>query len=49
MTEAGISVPEDLQEYATVYYSENENPSRDLTDEQNGWKTAEEVTNWEHS
>ena len=48
MTEAGISVPEDLQEYATVYYSENENPDRDLSNEANGWKTAGEVTNWDN-
>ena len=48
MTEAGIQIPEELQQYATVYYSENENPDRDLTDEQNGWKTAEEVTDWDN-
>ena len=48
MTNAGIIVPEELQQYATVYYSENENPSRDLKDGQNGWKRAEEVTNWDN-
>ena len=48
MISTGIVVPEELQQYATVYYSEKENPSRDLTDEQNGWKTAEEVTNWDN-
>ncbi len=48
MTEAGITVPEGLQQYATVYYSENENPTNDLNDEANGWKTAEEVTNWDN-
>ena len=48
MKDTGITVPEDLQQYATLYYSENENPDRDLTNEQNGWKTAEEVTNWDN-
>ena len=44
MTNAGITVPEELQQYATVYYSENENTDRDLSKAENGWKTAEEVT-----
>ena len=48
MTDAGITVPEELQEYATVYYSENTNPSNDLSDTSNGWVTAEEVTNWDN-
>ena len=37
MLEGGITVPAELQDYVTVYYSENENPTRDLTDPQNGW------------
>ena len=48
MTDTGIVVPDDLKQYATVYYSENENPDRDLNKEENGWKTAEEVTNWDN-
>ena len=48
MTNAGIELPEELKEIATVYYSENENPSRDLNDSANSWKTAEEVTNWDN-
>ena len=48
MKDTGIIVPEELQQYATVYYSENENPDRDLSKAENGWKTAEEVTNWDN-
>ena len=48
MKDTGIIVPEELQQYATVYYSENENPDRDLNKAENGWKTVEEVTNWDN-
>ncbi len=48
MTNAGIQIPEGLQQYATVYYSENENPDRDLTKAENGWKTANQITNWDN-
>lgn len=48
MTNAGIELPEELKEIATVYYSENENPSKDLNDSANGWKPAEEVANWDN-
>ena len=48
MTNAGIELPEELKEIATVYYSENENPSSDLNDSANDWKPAEEVTNWDN-
>ena len=48
MIEAGITVPEKLQQYVTVYYSENENPDRDLSKSENGWKTADEITNWDN-
>ena len=48
MTETGIQVPQDLQQYVTVYYSENENPTQDLNEQSNNWKTAEEVENWDN-
>ena len=48
MTNAGIEVPEELQQYVTLYYSENENPDRDIAKEENGWKTAEQVENWDN-
>ena len=47
MQDTGIEVPEELQAYVTVYYSENENPTQDLETEENGWKTADEVANWD--
>lgn len=37
MTNSGITLPTELQGIATVYYSENENPTKDLTDTNNGW------------
>ena len=48
MTEAGITVPQDLQQYVTVYYSENGEADNDITKAENGWKTAEQVTNWDN-
>lgn len=37
MTATGIAIPTSLQGIATVYYSEKENPNKDLTDSTNGW------------
>ena len=48
MTDAGIEVPEALQGKVTVYYSENETPDKDLSNTENGWKTAEKITNWDN-
>ncbi len=41
-----INVPDGLQEYATIYYSTNENASKDIDNEENGWKSVEEITDW---
>lgn len=46
MKSSGIEIPNDLIEYATIYYSENENPSRDIDNSSNGWKRTEDVTDW---
>ena len=48
MTSEGIELPEELQEIAKVYYSDNENPDKDLDNAENNWKTAEEVENWDN-
>ncbi len=48
MKDTGIEVPAELQQYVTVYYSENEKPNRDLSKAENGWKTADQVTNWDN-
>ena len=48
MTNAGIEVPEALQGKVVVYYSENETPDKDLSNAENGWKTAENITNWDN-
>lgn len=46
MSNTGIKVPEELKDYVTIYYSTEEKPTNDLTNEANKWKKAEEVTNW---
>ena len=48
MAEIGIEVPEELKQYVTVYYSENENPTKDISEQENGWKIAEQVANWDN-
>ena len=48
MVNTGIQVPQELQQYATVYYSENENPTQDINEQSNNWKTADQVTNWDN-
>ena len=42
----GIEVPVELKDKVTIYYSENENPNRNLEDETNGWTLKENVTDW---
>ena len=46
ITNNGINVPEVLKEQAIVYYSENENPTKDIENENNNWKLAEDVEDW---
>ena len=46
MQNGGISIPQELQGIAKVYYSEKENPDRDIQKEDNEWKTQEQITNW---
>ena len=48
MTNVGIEVPEALQEKIKVYYSENETPDKNVSKTENGWKTADEITNWDN-
>ena len=47
MTNEGILIPAGLEGKVTIYYSENTNPDTDLTKTENGWKTKDQVTNWE--
>ena len=46
MESTGIIVPNELSGKVTVYYSENKTPSKDLSDTNNGWTTATNVTDW---
>ena len=48
MLNTGIEIPEELQGKVIVYYSENENSDKDLTNSANGWRLAETITNWEN-
>ena len=47
MIEGGLEVPEKLQGKVKVYYSQKENPTRDLTNEDNNWRTADQIENWD--
>ena len=42
MVEGGITIPEELQSFVTVYYSENEDPTKDINDPTNGWTQTPE-------
>ena len=48
MKNTGIVIPEDLKQYVTVYYSDNDNPDKDLNKVENNWKTQNQVTNWDN-
>ena len=47
MLENGVTIPNNLEGIATVYYSDQLRPTKDLAEESNNWKTKEEVTNWD--
>lgn len=46
MKNTGIKVPEELEGRVAVYYSENGDATKDLSDASNGWKTADQITDW---
>ena len=46
MKNTGIEIPQELRDKVVIYYSENENPTKELTDTNNGWVTKENVTDW---
>ena len=46
ITSDGITVPAALQNIVTIYYSENENPNKNLNDATNGWTLKEDVSDW---
>ena len=48
MKEGGITAPAQIADGITIYYSENENPTKDINDEANGWKPAEDIQNWDN-
>ncbi|MBR3613772.1 MAG: MucBP domain-containing protein [Clostridia bacterium] len=48
MISSGIEIPEELSGKIRVYYSEKENPDKDINNELNEWTLAENVTNWDN-
>ena len=48
MENTGIEIPDELQGRIDVYYSENENPDKELDNADNGWKLADQVENWDN-
>ena len=46
MSNTGITVPAELASYATVYYSTKQRPTNIISNTENGWVTAENVTDW---
>ena len=46
MSNTGITVPTALQNIATVYYSTEERPSKEIGDSNNKWQLKENVTDW---
>ena len=46
MTDAGISIPEELEGKVTIYYSDKETPTDDVNDANNNWKTKENVADF---
>ena len=47
MTRPGIQIPDELQGKVTVYYSEQENPDKDVTKSANGWRTGSSIYYWD--
>ncbi len=45
ITNGGIKVPDEIKDKVTIYYSENGNATKDLTDTANGWVSSKNVTN----
>ena len=46
MASEGIIIPQELVGKVSVYYSENESPTKDLLDENNGWKLKEDISDF---
>lgn len=47
MIEGGITIPDTLKGKVTVYYSTEEDPDKNLTNESNKWVVSGDVANWE--
>ena len=47
MIEGGITIPDTLKGKVTVYYSTEEDPDKNLTNESNKWVVSGDVANWD--
>ena len=47
MLSSGVVIPDEIKDEVTVYYSDNENPTKEISDTRNNWKTKEEITDWD--
>ncbi len=41
-----INIPEELKQYVTIYYSNIENPTKDINSQENSWKIEEDIKDW---
>lgn len=48
MLDGGIEIPEELRDKINVYYSENENPTKDIYLASNGWIKDDGNINWDN-
>ena len=48
MTSDGIKIPENIAQYARVYYSESNTCNNDLTESENGWIEASEIESFDN-
>ena len=48
ITSGGITAPESITDTIDIYYSTNENSSKDLADTNNNWVKEEDVTSWDN-
>ena len=48
MDKTGIIPPENLGKNTIIYYSEQDDPTKEIQDTTNGWTLAENVSNWDN-
>ena len=46
MANSGIIVPDNLKDVVKIYYTENTNATKDLSDSSNGWIASNKIRFW---